>query len=229
MSPTLPTARAPRAWGPGALSLLAAALIAAQAQADTLPSSGTLFDNSRSVLRPTDNAQPATPGSVRIESQDDTPAPKVGNSSVQVQVKRFVVKGNRELSDAQLQPVLLPYAGKTLSLDGLRDAAAQVTALYRARGYLVARAYLPAQDIQNGQVTLGVSEGVIGQVSALPDANVRLRPEVQQQFVNALPSGTIIREQDLERVLLRLSDITGVAVHAILRPSQQPGAADIVL
>ena len=33
--------------------------------------------------------------------------------------------------------------------------------------------------------------------------NVRLRPGVQQQFVNALPAGTIIREQDLERVLLR--------------------------
>lgn len=229
MSQPLPYTRAPRAWGPGALSLLAAALIAAHAQADTLPSSGTLFDNSRSVLRPTDNAQPAAPGSVHIESQRDEPAPTASASTLQLQVKRFVVNGNRELSAAQLQAVLQPYVGKTLGLDGLREAAAQVTALYRARGYLVARAYLPAQDIQGGQVIVGVSEGVIGQVSALPDANVRLRPGVQQQFVNALPTGTIIREQDLERVLLRLSDITGVSVHAILRPSQQPGAADIVL
>ncbi|WP_017255347.1 porin [Pseudomonas tolaasii] len=229
MSPTLPITRAHRAWGPGALSLLAVALLTAHAQADTLPSSGTLFDNSRSVLRPTDNAQPAPPGSVRIESQNDEPVPTASTSTLQLQVRRFVVKGNRELSDAQLQAALQPYVGKTLGLDGLRDAAAQVTALYRARGYLVARAYLPAQDIQNGQVTVGISEGVIGQVSALPDADVRLRPGVQQQFINALPTGTIIREQDLERVLLRLSDITGVAVHAILRPSQQPGAADIVL
>ncbi|WP_370589173.1 POTRA domain-containing protein, partial [Pseudomonas tolaasii] len=129
--------------------------------------------------------------------------PTASTSTLQLQVRRFVVKGNRELSDAQLQAALQPYVGKTLGLDGLRDAAAQVTALYRARGYLVARAYLPAQDIQNGQVTVGISEGVIGQVSALPDADVRLRPGVQQQFINALPTGTIIREQDLERVLLR--------------------------
>lgn len=199
MSPHFPSTRAPRAWGPGALSLLAAALIAAQAQADTLPSSGTLFDNSRSVLRPTDNVQPAAPGSVRIESQGDEPAPTASTSSLQLQVKRFVVKGNRELNDGQVQAALQPYVGKTLGLEGLREAAAQVTALYRARGYLVARAYLPAQDIQNGQVVVAVSEGVIGQVSTLPDSNVRLRPGVQQQFVNALPAGTIIREQDLER------------------------------
>lgn len=229
MSPHLLSTRAPRAWGPGALTLLAAALIAAQAQADTLPSSGTLFDNSRDLLRPADNVQAAPKGSVRIESQDDEPAPSASTSTLQLQVKRFALTGNHELSDSQLQAVLQPYVGKTLSLDGLRDAAAQVTALYRARGYLVARAYLPAQDIQDGQVSIGISEGVIGQVSTLPDENLRLRPEMQQQFVNALPSGTVIREQDLERVLLRLSDITGVSVHAILRPSQQPGAADIVL
>ncbi|MGY2374296.1 porin [Pseudomonas sp. SDO524_S393] len=229
MSIHFPSTRAPRAWGPGALTLLATALIAAHAQADTLPSSGTLFDNSRSVLRPTDNVQPAPPGSVRIDSPSDEPVAKPSGSTLQLQVKRFVVKGNRELGDTPIQSALQPYVGKTLGLDGLREAAAQVTALYRARGYLVARAYLPAQDIQNGQVTVAVSEGIIGQVSAVPDSNVRLRPGVQQQFVNALPSGTIIREQDLERVLLRLSDITGVSVHAILRPSKQPGAADIVL
>jgi hemolysin activation/secretion protein/predicted porin len=231
MSPYHSFTRAPRAWHPGSLTLLAATLIALQAQADTLPSSGTLFDSSRSVLRPADSGQTAPRGSVRIESQSDEPEAKPTGepSTVQLEVQRFVLQGNHQLSDAQLQAQLQPYTHKPLGLDGLREAAAQVTALYRARGYLVARAYLPAQDIQNGQVIIGISEGVIGQVSAMPEANVRLRPGVQQRFVDALPSGTIIREQDLERVLLRLSDITGVAVQAILRPSQQPGAADIVL
>lgn len=229
MSPYLPFTRAHRALGPGRLTLLAATLIALQAQADTLPSSGTLFDSSRSVLRPTESGQAAKPGSVRIESQADEPQGAPATSTVKLVVQRFTVHGNQQISDADVQAQLQPYTRQTLGLDGLREAASRVTALYRARGYLVARAYLPAQDIQNGEVSLGISEGVIGQVSAMPDATVRLRPGVQQQFVDALPAGTIIREQDLERVLLRLSDITGVAVRAILRPSQQPGAADIVL
>ncbi|KAF1011456.1 MAG: Heme/hemopexin transporter protein HuxB [Pseudomonas fluorescens] len=231
MSPSFPITRVRRAAGPGRLSLLAAALIALHAQADTLPSSGTLFDSSRSILRPADTPQAPRGGSVRIESQhDEALEPReTGTSTVKLTVKQFVLQGNRHLDDALVQAPLRPYTGRTLDLAGLREAAAQVTALYRARGYLVARAYLPAQDIEAGRVTLGISEGVIGHVIALPDADVRLRPGVQQQFVEALPAGSVIREQDLERVLLRLSDITGVAVRAILRPSQQPGAADIVL
>ncbi|WP_213941769.1 porin [Pseudomonas sp. dw_612] len=224
--------RASQAFTPGRLAFMVMALMAARAQADTLPSAGTLFDTNRSALRPTDSAQPAAPGSVRIESQGTEPDSHAGAgaaSSVKLEVKGFTFSGNREINDAQLQAQLRPYTQRVLDLNGLREAAEQVTALYRARGYLVARAYLPAQEIQNGQVTIGIQEGVIGTVVARPGPNVRLRPGMQQRFVDALQPGTIIREQDLERVLLRLSDIAGVSVHAILRPSQQPGAADILL
>jgi hemolysin activation/secretion protein/predicted porin len=224
--------RASRAFVPGRLTFLTAVLIAVHAQADTLPSSGTLFDTHREALRPTDSAQPAAPGSVHIESQDAEPdkhADASAASSIKLEVKGFTFTGNREISDAQLQAQVKPYTPQVLDLSGLREAAGQITSLYRARGYLVARAYLPAQEIQNGQVTIGIQEGVIGTVVAMPGPNVRLRPGMQQRFVDALQPGTIIREQDLERVLLRLSDIAGVSVRAILRPSQQAGAADIVL
>jgi hypothetical protein len=224
--------RASRAFVPGRLTFLTAVLIAVHAQADTLPSSGTLFDTHREALRPTDSAQPAAPGSVHIESQDAEPdkhADASAASSIKLEVKGFTFTGNREISDAQLQAQVKPYTRQVLDLSGLREAAGQITSLYRTRGYLVARAYLPAQEIQNGQVTIGIQEGVIGTVVAMPGPNVRLRPGMQQRFVDALQPGTIIREQDLERVLLRLSDIAGVSVRAILRPSQQPGAADIVL
>lgn len=228
-----PLTRAYRAVTPGRLAFMVMALVAARVQADILPSSGILFDTNREALRPTDNAQPAAPGSVRIESQgaepdgsNDSPGKA---SSVKLEVKGFTFSGNREINDAQLQVQLIPYRQREQDLNGLRDAAGKITALYRARGYLVARAYLPAQEIQNGQVTIGIQEGVIGTVVAVPRQNVRLHPGMQQRFVDALPSGTIIREQDLERVLLRLSDIAGVSVHAILLPSQQPGAADILL
>lgn len=211
---------------------LAAALCVGQAQADTLPSSGTLFDSNRPALRPADKVQSAPTGRVRIEAQrddDSSTAPTAEGPSVRMQVSSFRLSGNHELTDAQLQEQLLPYRNRELDLNGLREAARQVTALYRERGYLVARAYLPAQEIQNGVVTIGVQEGVIGQVRTEPDWNVRLREGMQQRFVDALKPGTVIREQDLERVLLRLSDIAGVSVRAVLRPSSQPGAADIVL
>lgn len=212
------------------LTLLAIALMSAHAHAETRPSAGSLFDNNRDILRPAERLESAPRGSVTIESQDDSrDAPAGAASSVRLQVNTFTLTGNRELGEAELQQALQRYTGRELDLTGLREAARGITQLYRSRGYLVARAYLPAQEIKDGQVTIGVQEGVIGQVRAEPEPGVRLSRGMQQRFTDALPAGQIIREQDLERVLLRLSDIAGVSVRAVLTPSKQPGAADIVL
>lgn len=225
-------AQARRALQPRNLSLLAAAMLVAQAQADTLPSAGSLFDSNRDSLRPAERTQQMPRGSVRIESEDgrDQATPgSAGEPSATFRVTAFKLTGNREISESRLQQELLAHQGRELNLAGLREAAARVTELYRSRGYLVARAYLPPQEIRDGVVTIGVQEGKVGTVRAEAEPGVRLRPGMQQRFVDAIPSGSIIREADLERVLLRLSDIAGVSVRAVLQPSREPGAADIVL
>jgi hemolysin activation/secretion protein len=215
------------------LTVLAATLFAIQAHSETLPSSGTLFDANRPQLTPSEKSQGPAPRRVRIETENDgneAPAtPSANAAAVKFKVSGFTLSGNQALTDAQLQTQLLPYVGRELDLAGLREAASSISAFYRSRGYLVARAYLPAQEIKDGKVTLGVREGVIGKVRAEADDDVRLNASMQQRFVDALEPGTVIREADLERVLLRLSDIAGVSVRAILSPSAQPGAADIVL
>ena len=47
-------------------------------------------------------------------------------------------------------------------------------AYYRAHGYFVARAYLPAQDITGGEVEIAVLEGRIGTVTVKPVGPTRL-------------------------------------------------------
>ncbi|MEQ6330501.1 ShlB/FhaC/HecB family hemolysin secretion/activation protein [Pseudomonas chengduensis] len=232
MTSTFTSAQVRRVLHPRNLTLLAAAILAAQAQAEPLPSAGTLFDNNRDILRPAERAQDAPRGNVRIEAQDDRSQAAVNpaeQASAAFRVNAFKLSGNREISESRLLQELAPYSGRELNLAGLREAAARVTELYRSRGYLVARAYLPAQEITDGVVTIGVQEGRVGNVRAEPEPNVRLRPGMQQSFVDAIPSGSVIREADLERVLLRLSDIAGVSVRAVLQPSREPGASDIVL
>ncbi|AMB84770.1 hemin-binding protein [Pseudomonas agarici] len=212
------------------LTLLAATLFTLHAQAETLPSSGTLFDANRSQLSPSERV----PVPARQRVQIDAPVteqnrPAAATSTLKVKASHFTLSGNQALSDTQLQARLKPFLNRELDLDGLRDAAASITALYRENGYLVARAYLPPQNIQAGSVALAVREGVIGRVRAEAAPDVRLSAGMQQRFIDDLVPGTVIREADLERVLLRLSDIAGVSVRAVLAPSAQPGAADIVL
>jgi hemolysin activation/secretion protein len=50
-------------------------------------------------------------------------------------------------------------AGSELTLADLRAMAARVAEFYRGKGYAAARAWLPAQDILGGNVTIAVEEG----------------------------------------------------------------------
>ncbi|WP_457281568.1 ShlB/FhaC/HecB family hemolysin secretion/activation protein [Polaromonas sp. P5_D5] len=212
-------------------AMLAAAPFAVHAQ--TPPSAGTLFDANRQQLSPTENAGP--PAAVQrpariekeVEGSDEGQSPPAGGTGIQV--TGFVLSGNRSLPASELQAQLQEFVGRELDFAGLGKAAAKITAYYRTRGYLVARAYLPAQEIQGGVVALGIREGVIGRVVAEPDANVRLDPDLIGRHLAGLQPGEVIQESDLENTLLRLSDIAGVTVKAVLRPSAEPGATDIIV
>jgi len=201
--------------------------------AQTPPSAGTLFDANRQQLSPAETSgAPAAvqrPARIEKETEGSDEGQGLAAGGPGVQVTGFVLSGNRSLPASELQGQLQEFVGRELDFAGLGKAAAKITAYYRARGYLVARAYLPAQEIQGGMVALGIREGVIGRVVAEPDANVRLDPALIGRHLAGLQPGEVIQESDLENTLLRLSDIAGMTVKAVLRPSAEPGATDVIV
>ena len=51
------------------------------------------------------------------------------------------------------------FVGKELNFESLNDAATEVRAYYRSRGYFLAQAYLPEQTIRGGVVEIAIVEG----------------------------------------------------------------------
>jgi len=198
------------------MTMLAAAPLLAHAQ--TPPSSGSIFDANRQQLTPTDRERLQTQeqprGRVQIEKEtqdaDDASMP-AQQAAVSVKVNGFTLSGNAAIDDALLQAELQEFIGRELDFNGLRRAASKITNLYRERGYIVARAYLPAQEIRDGKIAIAVREGVIGQVSADTDNNVRLNKAVLQRYLDELQPGTVIRESELEGTLLRPPQQAGLA------------------
>lgn len=211
------------------LSVLAGAPMTAEAQ--TPPSSGSIFDANREQLMPAERTLTPPGQRVRIENDvaDDVGAPLPPASDIRVRVSSFAVTGNQSMSSVQIQDELREFVGQELDFAGLRKVAAKITAWYRAHGYLVARAYLPAQEVRAGEVVIGIREGVIGKVSAETEGSVRFNQYILARHLEALQPGTVIREQELESVLLRLTDIPGIAVKAVLRASAIAGATDILV
>src|SRR5687767_12859868 len=51
----------------------------------------------------------------------------------------------------------------------LQDVAEEVTNYYRQRGMMVAQAFIPAQDVREGLVTMQIIEGSLGTVTVVGD------------------------------------------------------------
>ena len=125
-------------------------------------------------------------------------------------VNRLQVTGSRVYSEAELLSLTGFTPGSELSLGDLHAMALKITERYRSAGYFVAQAYLPAQEIKDGAVTIAVIEGQYGQVAVRNQST--LSDGLIQSHLAGLNSGDTVAVAPLENRLLLLSDIPGVKV-----------------
>lgn len=208
---------------------LAAMLLPAFASAQTVPA--TVPDAGRILESQRPPALIAPPGPAPKVLPDAQPAQRVGLSGDQrVLVRGFVFKGAGAVPEATLQALLQPYAGRELSFAELSAAAAAVSDYYRAQGYFLASATLPAQDLGAGLVTIQVLEGRVSGVELRRDASVRLDAARARRYVDALvPPGQPVHEDQLERALLLTQDLPGMRARAELSPGAAVGETAVAI
>ena len=117
--------------------------------------------------------------------------------------------------------------GSELTLADLRGMALKITEHYRSQGYFVAQAYLPAQEIKNGAVTIAVVEGQYGKIAVRNQSN--LSDNLAHRQLDGINTGDTIAIAPLESRLLLLSDIPGVNVTSTLTPGASVGASDLIV
>ena len=144
-----------------------------------------------------------------------------------VRVNSLQVTGETLFSDEQLIAATDFKPGSELNLSDLRNIAARIARYYNDRGYFLAQAYLPAQDIEDGVVTIAVIEGHYGAIDLRNQS--RLKDNVAHGVLAGLDGGDIVESAPLERRLLLLSDIPGVAVRSTLAPGSAVGTSDLIV
>jgi hemolysin activation/secretion protein len=158
------------------------------------------------------------------------PRPALGAPGLKVVVKAFKITGNTLYSEATLLETTKEFLGKEQTIDGLNDAATKVRAYYRERGYFLAQAYLPQQEIKDGVVEIAVIEARVGKVAVNFKEGTRYSETMVRGIVEShLKEGDIITEQGLETPLLLLNDFPNAQVTSEIKPSQTIGAADLVV
>lgn len=161
-------------------------------------------------------------------AQPEPPMQTIPGQAASMEVARFAFVGNRELSTAELEAQVAGRAGRAYTLAELEAVATELTRYYRARGYFVARVYVPAQEVQDGVLTLRAVEGNYGRF--ILDNQSLVRDDIVQAMLDDVKKYDIVSLDTLERAMLIINDTPGAQiVRADVMPGEAVGTSDFAV
>ncbi|KAF1004497.1 MAG: Heme/hemopexin transporter protein HuxB [Pseudomonas sp.] len=194
-----------------------------------LPAANAQLPDAGQSVRDVESNRLQLPAPVDMDSVQPLPAQPAssepGVDEERVQVNDFSLEGNHLFGTVELLALLDDLRGKALNLPELNAAAGRISDYYHQHGYVLARAYLPAQEVENGRIQIAVIEGRYGSIDLSNQS--RVRDSVLRQPLEDLQPGAVVNGTELERSLLLLSDISGVQARGTLMRGQQPGTTDL--
>lgn len=153
-------------------------------------------------------------------------APPAGAEAMRFHLTGLTLTGNQAIATDQLAPLYAETLGTEVSLADLYGIAAKITAAYRARGFILSQALIPAQRIDGGRATIRVVEGFVDQVTVEGEDPSGRIAAMAGEIAAIRP----VTAEVLERYLLLIQDLAGVSARAVLAPSPTVGgAADLTL
>lgn len=137
-----------------------------------------------------------------------------------------VLDGATALTEAQLADIWAPMIGAQATVATLEEIAAAISARYRAQGFVLSQAAVPAQTIENGVVRIQVVEGFVDTVSV--EGGAVSSQATARRLLAPVASDRPLRLETLERGVLLTRDALGGDVETVLKPSPSTfGAADL--
>lgn len=180
------------------------------------PTTGQILQEQRSAP-----VRPAQRESLKIEPYKPE---AVEPGGAKVKLEKITFYGNTAFNEAKLIAVAGKVVGNEYDLAGLQKIADRIAEYYRRNGYLFVRVVLPPQTIGTGRVKMEIIEGRYGELRTSGDAKVAA---AAQKWLLPLGEGNVIRQEELERSTLLLSDLPGVLTQPVMRPGLRVGTGDL--
>jgi len=132
----------------------------------------------------------------------------------------------QRLIAAETEAMLPPGGERLFTISMFEQIAVAITRYYRARGFFLARAYIPEQKVTNGIVKLQVVETYLDQI--VFDGNTLYDDETMAILFEDL-IGEPVYITDIEAAMFKLNDYPGLTASAVFGPGSEPGSAAIVM
>lgn len=165
----------------------------------------------------------------------ETVRPALPDNGVKVRVRSIRFTGAQGLAtEEQLQAQVKDALDRELGFGELQQLAERVTRYLKDRGWFLARAYLPQQDITDGDIEIAILRGRLdggagGHGIGIQADGVRLdQAHIRAILDRALAAGgDSLRGTDLERGLLLLNDLPGITARSSLERGSAPGTTQV--
>jgi hemolysin activation/secretion protein len=190
--------------------------------AANIPNSGTILNEIKPSYKQIEKKAPPV-----------IPLPKypdsiTGNDTIKVMVKKFSIENNTVFSNEVLHNLIKENEGKELTLLDIKKVANIITKYYRSKGYFVARAYIPAQDLKDNIVKITLLEGVYGKFDLNNSSNVK--DTTIQRYLTNFGNQKVISIDELQRQIFLINSLSGLQiVNAEIYPGQNVGSSDFLI
>jgi hemolysin activation/secretion protein len=151
----------------------------------------------------------------------------VHDSGSAVYVNSIEVAPSEILSKEEINSAIQPLIGKNVYIEDIQAVVDKINDMYAAKGFVTARAFLPEQTVQNGNIYISLTESKIGTITVEKNKWTK-----DGYITRRMPQkeGELFDIVELEKDILdfnRYND--GIDLTANLRAGTKPGTTDIEL
>lgn len=141
-------------------------------------------------------------------------------------IEKIEFSGNTVVPSAEIQPLIDPFKGKTLKLSDAKQIALSITQLYRSKGYITCRAYIPPQKLSDKLLKIQIFEGKLGKIKV--QGNKYFNKDNVKRYLRKL-KGKVMQYSDLEKDVRRANLHPDREVKAVIVPGKSVGTSDLIL
>jgi hemolysin activation/secretion protein len=139
-------------------------------------------------------------------------------------IQHITLKGAEHLSESVRNELVAPFLGKCLGVGPLNELLKIITNQYIDRGFVTTRAYLPQQDLADGELEIIVVEG---RLEGLDSSEVASPRELGMTFPGTV--GGVLNLRDLEQLVDQVNRLPSHQAQLELLPGQAVGGSRVQL
>jgi hemolysin activation/secretion protein len=140
-------------------------------------------------------------------------------------IREIVINGAPRLPDSVRAELKARFVDRCLGVSEIEEILGEITKAYILRGYVTARAYLPAQNLASGRLEIMVVEGEVSSI-LIEDGG---KGSVSKGNAFPLAEGRVLNLRDLEQGIDQINRLSSNNARLDIQPGEKAGESVIVI